>query len=163
MTALKPKFSDPDSIMQSALSLQKVVNSFEIGNDLLSDDYLFQGQFIAAPILLTLSMELALKAWWTREVKGINVPKTHDLLKMFDGLPEPTRIRLENSHPELPNPTHPKLPPIREGLRSILASNSAKFVEWRYQHELSSGMFSNGPFNEALSSVIGEFFKRTVG
>ena len=163
MTIRKPKTSDPDSMMFSARSLQQVVNSFENGTDPTLDAYLFQGQFIAAPVLLALSMELALKAWWTREVKHRSVPKTHDLLKLFDGLPEQTRTRLENSHPELPNPSHPKLPPVREGLRSILTSNSAKFVEWRYLHELSSGMFPNGEFNDALSSVIEEFFKRTAG
>jgi hypothetical protein len=163
MTVRKQKISDPDSMMFSAQSLQKLVSSFENRADPTSDANLFQGQFIAAPVLLTLSMELALKAWWTREVKVTNVPKTHDLLKLFDGLPEQARIRLENSHPELPNPSHPKLPPVRKGLRSILASNRTKFVDWRYQHELSRGMFPNGPFNEALSSVIEEFFKRTAG
>lgn len=156
------KSSDPTAMMFSAQSLQKFVSSFENRADPTSDAELFHGQFIAAPVLLALSMELALKAWWTREVNGINVPKTHDLLELFDGLPEQTRTRLENSHPELPNPSHPKLSPVREGLRSILASNRTKFVEWRYQHELSRGMFPDGPFNEALSSVIEEFFKITA-
>ena len=161
-TFRKQKNSDPISMMFNAQALQKFVNSIEVGNDPISDPHIFKGQFIAVPVLLALSMEVALKAWWVREVKDKELPKTHDLLKLFDGLPEQTRIRLENSHPVLLNPDHPKLPPFRQGLRSLLASNSAKFVEWRYPHEILHSSFPNGEFKAALSSVIDEFFKEVA-
>ncbi|WP_299616741.1 hypothetical protein [Pelagibius sp.] len=101
-------------------------------------------------------MELALKAWWAKENKDSDVPKTHDLLKLFDGLNKDARTRLESAHPEVPHPLR-GFPPIRPGLRSMLGSNNTAFVEWRYLHERSSARFPDGQFDEALSSVIGEF------
>jgi hypothetical protein len=142
--------------MFSARALQELVRSFGNRADPSSNALLFQGQFIAAPVLLTFAMELALKAWWARENKDSDVPKSHDLLKLFDGLNEDTRTRLESAHPEVPHPLR-GFPPIRPGLRSMLDSNSTAFVEWRYLHERSGARFPDGEFDEALSSVIGEF------
>ena len=143
-------------MMFSARALQELVRSFGNDVDPSSNAALFEGQFIARPVLLTFAMELALKAWWAKENKDSDIPKTHDLLKLFDGLNEGTRTRLESSHPEIPHP-YRGLPPIRPSLRSMLESNSDAFVEWRYLHELSSARFPIGEFNKALSSVIGEF------
>ena len=139
-----------------ARGLQELVRSFENGADPSSNVALFEGQFIAGPVLLAFAMELVLKAWWAKENKDSEIPKTHDLLKLFDRLSEDTRTALESAHPEIPHP-HPGFPPIRPGLRSMLASNSAAFVEWRYLHERSRARFPSGEFNEALSSVIREF------
>ena len=143
-------------MMNYARGLQELVKSFENGVDRSSNVALFEGQFIAGPILLAFAMELALKAWWAKENKDNDIPKTHDLLKLFDGLNEETRTRLESAHPEIPHP-YRGFPPFRPGLRSMLDSNSAAFVEWRYLHELSSASFPSGEFSEALSSVIREF------
>jgi len=148
-------------MMFSARALQELVRSFGDGVDPSSNAALFEGQFIARPVLLTFAMELALKAWWAKENMGSEVPKTHDLLKLFDGLNEDTRTRLEIAHPEIPHP-YRGFSPIRVSLRSMLDSSSDAFVEWRYLHELSSARFPIGEFNEALSSVIGEF-DRTAG
>jgi len=146
-------------MMFSARALQELVRSFGNGVDPSSNAAFFEGQFIARPVLLTFAMELALKAWWAKENKDSDIPKTHDLLKLFDGLNEDTRTRLESAHPEIPNP-YRGFRPIRPGLRSMLASNSAAFVEWRYLHEHSSARFPDGELNEALSSVIGEFARQ---
>ncbi|MEM7120563.1 MAG: HEPN domain-containing protein [Pseudomonadota bacterium] len=143
-------------MMFSARALQELIRSFGNSVDPSSNAALFEGQFIARPVLAAFAMELALKAWWAKENKDSDIPKTHDLLKLFDGLNEETRTRLESAHPEIPHPCR-GLSPIRPGLRSILDSNSDAFVEWRYVHELSSARFPDGEFNEALSSVIKEF------
>ncbi len=143
-------------MMYSARALQTLVRTFGEGVDPSSNASLFQGQFIAGPVLLALAMELALKAWWAKENKVSEIPKTHDLLRLFDGLSEDTRTGLESAHPEVPHPIR-GFPPVRPGLRSMLASNSAVFVEWRYLHELRRAGFPHGEFNEALSSVIREF------
>lgn len=136
-------------MMFSARGLQELVKSFRTRADPSSNAALFHGQFVAVPVLLTFAMELALKAWWARENKDCDVPKTHNLLKLFDGLNENARTRLEHAHPEIPN-MHPGLQPIRPGLRSMLASNSATFIEWRYQYERRQGRFPEGEFDEAL-------------
>jgi hypothetical protein len=156
MASKKQKISAPDEMMFSARALQALVRTFGEGVAPSSNATLFQGQFIAGPVLLTLAMELALKAWWAKENKDSEIPKTHDLLRLFDGLSEDTQTGLESTYPEVPHPIR-GLPPVRQGLRSMLASNSAAFVEWRYLHELSRAGFPHGEFNEALSSVISEF------
>lgn len=143
-------------MMFSARALQELVGSFGNGVDPSSNAALFEGQFIARPVLLAFAMELALKAWWAKENKDSDIPKMHDLLKLFDGLNEDTRTRLESAHPEIPHP-YRGFPPIRPGLRSMLDSNRDAFVVWRYLHEHSSARFPDGEFNEALSSVIREF------
>ena len=143
-------------MMFSARALQELVRSFGNRADPSSNVALFEGQFIAGPVLLTFAMELALKAWWARENKDSDIPKTHDLLKLFDGLNEDTRTSLESANPEVPSPSR-GFRPLRSGLRSLLEANSDAFVEWRYLHELSLARFPNGEFDEALSSVIREF------
>ena len=78
-------------MMFHARALQELVKSFGTGVDPSTNVALFQGQFIAAPVLLAFAMELALKAWWARENKNSDIPKTHDLLKLLDKLNEGTR------------------------------------------------------------------------
>jgi len=158
MTTKKKDFTDADSIMMSARSLQTLVNSFGEGADPSSNILLFKGQFIAAPVLLALAMELALKAWWVRGNKYCDVPKTHDLLKLFDGLSEDTRIKLERAYPEIPHPLQ-GFQPIRQSLRSLLTTNKTAFVEWRYLHEISGASFPHGEFGEALTAVVNEFIR----
>ena len=143
-------------MMFAARALQALVRSFGNGVDPSSNVALFEGQFIARPVLLTLAMELALKAWWAKENRGSNTPKTHDLLNLFDRLNEDTRTGLESAHPEIPHPLR-GFRPLRPGLRSLLASNNTAFVKWRYLHEHSSARFPEGEFDEALSAVIREF------
>lgn len=161
MAILDQRVSDPHEIMMSARSLQAFVNSFEDIVDPTPDALLFQGQFIAGPVLLSLAMELALKAWWATENQNLDIPKTHDLVKLFDELNERTRAVLEEAHPEFPSPFRGS-PPIRRGLRSLLVCSKDAFVEWRYLHEMTRARFQNGEFNEALSAVIEEF-DRTAG
>ena len=51
------------------------------------------GTFVAFPVLLALAAEIGLKAWY--RIEGNPGPKTHDLLKLFDGLGENTQTRLD--------------------------------------------------------------------
>lgn len=143
-------------MMFAARALRELVRSLRNDVDPSANAALFEGQFIARPVLLALAMELALKAWGARENENGAIPKTHDLLKLFDGLNEDTRTRLESALPEIPHPCR-GFRPIRPGLRSMLDCNRDAFVQWRYLHEHSSARFPDGEFNEALSSVIGEF------
>lgn len=142
--------------MFSARSLQELVRSFGDRADPSSNPFLFEGQFIAAPVLLALAMELALKAWWAKENTDREIPRTHDLVKLFDELSEDTQTRLESAHPEIPSGLR-GFSPIRPGLRSILESHKTTFVKWRYLHELRTARFEDGQFGEALSSVVAEF------
>ena len=86
---------DTDSMIWNANSLQHVVNELERHKvSYQSNPLLFSGTFLAAPILLVLATEIALKAWQCRERKG-KPEKTHDLLKLFNGLGTRTQEILE--------------------------------------------------------------------
>ena len=89
----------PNEIMDSAIALQRVVLNFEETHGGNFDKDLFLGQFIAEPVLLALSMELALKAWWSRSNPNLAPLRTHDLLKIFEKLPIQTQLHLEYAHP----------------------------------------------------------------
>ncbi|MEM8792922.1 MAG: hypothetical protein AAGE80_14980 [Pseudomonadota bacterium] len=156
MTSSSRKATDANSIMFDAQSLYALVELCDGTTISTQNHFLFRGQFIASPVLLSFAMELALKAWWVRENVSRDVPKTHNLLKLFNGLSDETRGRLESAHPEIPN-MHKALAPVRRGLKSLLEANQSKFVEWRYLYEMSRGSFPTGEFSEALSAVFADW------
>ncbi|TGD42260.1 hypothetical protein EEB11_14990 [Pseudotabrizicola sediminis] len=57
-------------------------------------DSLMKGKMGIAPMLLVLSMELAMKAWITRDQTMKSVPKSHDLLALFRKTSTATQRRL---------------------------------------------------------------------
>ena len=91
---------DPYWMIQNAESLQRVAkhlgeNSFESSE---LDPVLFTGTVLASPILLTLAVEIALKAWLCQEQKK-DPPLTHDLLDLLNALEPSTRKTLEAQMP----------------------------------------------------------------
>ena len=110
----------------NARSLQRVAK--DLGrhmDDPHSDPLLFEGKFVAIPVLLTLATEIALKAWQCRERKA-KPDRSHDLLKLFDGLSRDTQTRLEGKLPEVPCPI-PGSPPTKPGIRTTLSSHRKIF------------------------------------
>ena len=91
---------NPDLMMIRASELGRLVEHLGAGQ---SDGSSFEGTTVAAPILLSLAAEFGLKAWQCKERNG-PTDKTHDLLKLFDGLGENARRRLEDNMPEIPSP-----------------------------------------------------------
>ena len=63
---------DARSMIQSARSLQRVANELESkGHEPeSSDEWPFEGIFLACPILLSLATEIALKAWQCSEQRA---------------------------------------------------------------------------------------------
>ena len=85
-------FWPPDWIMQEAMSLQGMAERLETdpeGHPSVSKPT------TAAPVLLALATELALKAWQCRERNGKAPDKTHDLAELFDTLGADARSLLE--------------------------------------------------------------------
>ena len=79
---------DPDSMIWTAKSLQRVAKELDLPEEpSQSDSLLFMGKFFAGPVLLTLATEISLKAWQCRERKE-KPDHSHDLLELFDGLGE---------------------------------------------------------------------------
>ena len=149
---------DPDSMIWTAKSLQRVVKELERDGSepTRSEVLLFEGTFAAIPVLLSLATEIALKAWQCREQDGKH-DRGHDLLKLFDGLKEDTRRRLEAKMQDVPLPGADltKFPWIRKGLHEALRLNRNAFVDWRYLHEARTGrVFETAAIKQALTVIV---------
>ena len=144
---------NPDLMMIRASELGRLVEHLSAGQ---SDGSSFEGTTVATPILLSLAAEIGLKAWQCKERNG-PPDKTHDLLKLFDGLGENARRRLEDKMPEVPSPVA-GLPPIYPGIRNALCQNKNLFVEWRYAHEHVSLFAETGVLKTALTAIVEAYF-----
>ena len=150
MTQDSPFKNNPLHMMCRANDLGLLVEHLEAEQ---RDGEWSRGTFVAVPVLLSLAAEIGLKAWC--RIEGTPGPKTHDLLKLFDGLGENTRRRLENRMPEFPNPV-PGLPPAYPGIRDALRQNRDVFTEWRYAHE-HDGLIAQTPvLQTALKAIVDE-------
>ena len=87
---------------------------------------------------------------------GGTAAKCHDLLELFDRLPEGTRRRLEQKMPTVPD-VHPELPPVYPGIREALEANRTLFVEWRYVYERLGAYPETAVLKEALAAMIDTF------
>ena len=151
-------------MIDHAKALQRAAKelSWEGSNE--SDSMLFLGMISAEPILLSLALEIALKAWQCRE-KGAPKP-SHDLLQLFEGLEEATQKRLEAKMPPLLDPWLGW--PIREGLRELLCSHRKAFIKWRYPYEADEEgsifkTFETAAVHQALTVLIDAYYERESG
>ena len=134
-------------MMETAKSLQRVAKELgKNGHETLEADlWLFQGKFLAVPILLSLATEIALKAWWCSE-REKKPGKTHNLLELFEALKPSTQDMLEAR---------------RRPLRSVLCSHSNAFQRWRYLYEQQSfAKFETAEIDRALTVLIDAFNER---
>lgn len=113
------------------------------------------------PMLLALSMELALKAWFVFDHDDPNVVKSHDLTKLFDALLPESQQKLEEEFKRSVSPCHPRTFLFNSGIRGVLSQHKDAFVDWRYLHEAKkSMMFEHSAFEATLEMVLREFRKR---
>jgi hypothetical protein len=113
------------------------------------------------PMLLTLSMELALKAWIVFDHDDLRVPKSHNLMKLFNRLKPESQGKLDAAFKSSVVPFHPNGLYINYGIRDILYQHRDAFTDWRYLHEArKSMMFDQGAFTATLEMVLEEFEKR---
>ena len=112
----------------------------------------------AAPVLLALATELALKAWQCRERNGKAPDKTHDLAKLFDDLGDDARTLLERAMPAHPDPMA-RLIPAYSGIREALNVNRKLFETWRYPYEHSGLIAETGALKTALAAIVDTYWK----
>jgi|TARA_A100001391_G_scaffold146310_2_gene103849 hypothetical protein len=112
------------------------------------------------PMLLALSMELALKAWFVFDFDDPKHPKTHDLAKLFDKLKSESREKLDAAFRRSVAPYHPNGFYAEYGIRDVLFQYKNAFTDWRYLHEPKTKMFEQGAFEATLELVLVEFDKR---
>ena len=159
------------SMIENTRSLQRVAKELDknLSESAKVDTVLFSGILFAAPILLSLATEIALKAWWCRERK--KAPgRIHDLLKLFNGLELSTREILEarmrkvspysiwaeqpgmqNLNPDLQEMLAAKMEPLRE----VLASHKQAHTDYRYLYEKCEFLvFQTAELDLALTVII---------
>ncbi|UOK71861.1 hypothetical protein [Ancylobacter polymorphus] len=114
------------------------------------------------PMLLALSMELALKAWAVFDHDDPKVMlKSHDLAKLFNCLKPESQDKLDAEFKRSVAPYHFNLLYVDYGIRDILHQHRGAFIDWRYLHEANkSMMFDQGAFEATLEMVLREFRKR---
>ena len=112
------------------------------------------------PMLLALSMELALKAWFVFDFDDPKTAKSHDLAKLFDKLKPESQEKLDAEFKRSVAPYHPSGFHIDYGIRHILYQHKDAFTDWRYLHEPKSTMFERSAFEATLEMVLTEFEKR---
>lgn len=112
------------------------------------------------PMLLALSMELALKAWFVIDFDDPKHSKSHDLAKLFDALKPESKEKLDAEFKRVVAPHHPNILYVDYGIRHVLFQHKDAFTDWRYIHEPKSTMFDYGAFNATLEMVLDEFETR---
>ena len=144
--------NNPELMMIRANELGRLVEHLDAER---RDGVWHEGTSIAVPVLLSLAVEIGLKAWHRKEGKRSPV-KSHDLLELFDGLGENTRRRLEDKMPEVPGPM-PDFPTY-PGIRNALRQNKDIFTEWRYAHEHDALYAETGVLKAALKAIVDAYF-----
>ncbi|MDF2982838.1 MAG: hypothetical protein K0Q69_2610, partial [Devosia sp.] len=105
-------------------------SAFGVGERI--DDFAHVG---VEPMLLALSMELALKAWFVFDYDDPNVAKSHNLTKLFEALKPESQARLDDAFKRSVAPYHPSGFYIDYSIRHILYQHQNAFTDWRYLHE----------------------------
>ena len=144
--------NNPELMMIQANELGRLVEHLDAEK---RDGEWHEGTSVAVPVLLSLAVEIGLKAWHRREGNRSPV-KSHDLLELFDGLGEKTRRRLEDKMPEIPGPV-PEFPNY-PGIRNALRQNKDIFTEWRYAHEHDALYAETGVLKAALKAIVDVYF-----
>lgn len=111
------------------------------------------------PMLLALSMEFALKAWFVWDHNTLKTKRTHDLLKLFELLGDTSKERLDREFRKSVAPHHRNCFVPDYGIRDVLYQHANAFVEWRYIHEKREHgiSFNFTTFVATLEMVLGEF------
>lgn len=160
---MSARLSTAIDIGNAALAILRKTKSFpdEEFEVEVEEDWSAQIHIGVEPMLLALSMELALKAWFVFDYDDPSVLKSHNLVKLFDSLKPESRQRLDAEFKQSIAPYHPNGMFLNYGIHHILFQHQDAFVDWRYLHEAEKTMsFDQGAFVATLEMVIREFRKR---
>jgi len=113
------------------------------------------------PMLLALSMELALKAWFVFDYDDPKVAKSHNLIKLFESLKPESQEKLDAEFKTSVAPYHPNILFVDYGIRHLMYQHKDAFIDWRYLHERGKNTsFDQSAFQATLEMVLREFRKR---
>lgn len=147
-------------IAESAKAVLQRVETFNRDDVLNNEEWNMRAHAGIEPMLLALSMELALKAWFVFDFDNPEVKRSHNLSKLFDGLKPESQSKLDCEFRRSVAPYHPNMFSIDYGIRDVLAHHENAFVDWRYTHETKIMSFNTSTFTATLEMVLSEFGKR---
>ncbi|ODT68573.1 MAG: hypothetical protein ABS75_20110 [Pelagibacterium sp. SCN 63-23] len=148
-------------IYDAARSILRKTLTFEDSGFAQSDDWEEYNHIGVEPMLLALSMELALKAWLVFDINDAKRIQSHDLIDLFERLTPESQEKLDTEFKRSVRPAHPNGLFLDYGIRHLLYQHKSAFVDWRYLHEGGKSMkFEQGAFTATLEMVLREFRKR---
>jgi len=130
--------------------------------DFFSDNRKVELEHIGVePMLLALSMELALKAWFVFDYDDPKFRKTHNFLKLFEALKSESKQLLNTEFKKTVLPDHPNFLFPDYGIHHLMYQNQNAFTDWRYFHEGGKSIsFNHSEFEATLEMILREFKKR---
>ncbi|MBL4644831.1 MAG: hypothetical protein COA52_11640 [Hyphomicrobiales bacterium] len=111
-------------------------------------------------MLLALSMELALKAWFVFDYDTPEVIRSHNLSKLFASLKPESQDKLDFEFRQSVALLHPNIFYIDYGIKNVLEQHENAFVDWRYIYEAENITFDKSAFTATLEMLLSEFKKR---
>ncbi len=157
---MSPRLTTAIRIAKAAKAILHKTKSFPAPDFIENEDQSDHEHIGVEPMLLALSMELALKAWFVFDYNNPEVIRSHNLIKLFDGLKEESQKELEAEFKRLVAPQHPSIFYVDYSIRDILYQHQDAFVDWRYLHEANKTMmFDQSTFEATLEMVLHEFRK----
>lgn len=156
-----------DEIMQTARSLQHFANKVQKRDFFDAKDILlFNGTFVAIPVLLAFATELALKALLYRGGYKKSI-KTHDLGNLYEKLDKEIQDHIEKKNP-IPDPHGLgkvlgfDILPNHMPIRKLLHYHKDTFQEWRYLYENKNNgnmAFYHGALNRVLDAIVSVYYE----
>ncbi len=168
---------DTDSMMECARSLQVVCEDLNKSKSekMKTDTNLFLGTIQTVLIIMSLAIEIALKAWLIREQEKNSYPHTHNLVKLFDRLKPTTKetleVRMRNLSPNsiwADQPSMINLDPdfqemlgaTMDPLRKVLDAHRNAHNHFRYLYEKHEGFFETSELDRALTVIIDAYYEK---
>lgn len=157
----------PFHMIDHALSLQQVANHLNEDMDTKPDSTLFNGMFLAVPVLMTLAVEIALKALKCQEDKE-KPNQVHNLVNLFKSLSEDTQTGLKERLPITLDAVSLKLGvqdscPVGAGIERVLEYHQNTFRDWRYLYEKGGENKCYVPeLNNVLMAILETYEERVA-
>ena len=148
-------------IADASNALLQRVEAFDWREHQEENDWDFTVHMGIDPMLLGLSMELALKAWYAFDHDKLI--KGHKLTKLFEALKPESQEKLDSEFRRTVAPHHPNFFYIDYGIDKVLFQHEDAFIEWRYLHDKRKKKtisFEQHVFVATLKMILAEFRKR---
>lgn len=158
---MSARLSKAIDVADAASAILVRVQTFENGFLKKEEERSSRAHVWIEPMLLALSMELALKAWFMFDFDITDTRKTHHLGKLFDALKPDSQIKLNAEFKNSVAPSHyPRFLYSDIGIKDVLDHHANAFVDWRYLHEATQLYFDQSAFTATLEMILSEISKR---